>query len=201
MPAKPKKNGRQNYDWDLIKMDYVSDPQSSLKKISEKYEIRYRTVCDKSKADDWFATKKKFQAEVIEKATAKLTAKATAKKADQLANAIQAASNIADAILKKTEDPDQFCRYIVQEGSAESYGSAEHVFGKMDMRAAKDALSALKSIDEMIRGYYNIQKAEALNRQQLEREKFEFEKQKAEFSKPDASNSIRIEGFEKGWSE
>ena len=178
MPAKPKKNGRQNYDWDLIKMDYVSDPQSSLKKISEKYGIRLRTIADKSKADDWFATKKKFQAEVVEKATAKLTAKATAKKADELANAIKAVSNIAEAILKKTEDPDQFCRYIVQEGSAESYGSAEYVFGKMDMRAAKDALSALKTVDEMLRGYYNIQKAEQLQKAQIERERLELEKER-----------------------
>lgn len=201
MPAKPKKNGRQNYDWDLIKMDYVSDPQSSLKNISEKYGIRYRTVADKSKADDWFATKKKFQAEVIEKATAKLTAKATTKKGNELADVIMAATNIAEAILNKTKDPDQFCRYIVQEGSAESYGSAEYVFGKMDMRAAKDAVSALKAVDDLLRGYHNIQKAENLQRYQLEREKFEWEKQKADMLKPDATNSIRIEGFEKGWSE
>lgn len=178
MPAKPKKIGRQNYDWDRIKMDYVSDPRSSLKSISEKYEIRYRTVCDKSKADDWFATKKNFQAEVIEKATAKLIAKSTAKKADQLANAIMAASNIADAILKKSQDPDQFCRYIVQEGNAESYGSAEYVFEKMDMKAAKEAISALKGVDDLLRGYYNIQKAEQLQRYQLERERFELEKEK-----------------------
>lgn len=201
MPKKPSKNGRQNYDWDLIKMDYVSDPQSSLKNISEKYGIRLRTIADKSKADDWFATKKKFQAEVVEKATAKLTAKATSKKADELANAIKAATNIADAILKKSQDPDQFCRYIVQEGNAESYGSAEYVFEKMDMRAAKEAISALKGVDDLLRGYYNIQKAEALEKARLERERFEFEKQKAEILKPDSTNSIRIEGFEKGWSE
>lgn len=201
MPDQKKKNGRQNYDWDLIKMDYVSDPKSSLKKISEKYGIRYRTIEDRSKADDWFATKKKFQAEVVKKATAKLTEKATAKKADQLADAIIAASNIATLIRKKTEDPDQFCRYIVQEGSAESYGSTEYVFGKMDMRSAKDALSALKAAEDMIRGYYNIQKAETLNKQQLERERFEWEKEKSEAFKPKDGNAIRIEGFEKGWAE
>ena len=71
----------------------------------------------------------------------------------------------------------------------------------MDMRAAKDALSALKIVDDMLRGYYNIQKAEQIQRYQLEREKFEYEKQKAEYAKPDSSNSIRIEGFEEGWSE
>lgn len=201
MPDQKKKNGRQNYDWDLIKMDYVSDPKSSLKHISEKYGIRLRTIADKSKADDWFATKKKFQAEVVEKAASKLASKATSEKADQLADAIIAASNIAELIRKKTEEPDQFCRYIVQEGNAESYGSTEYVFEKMDMKAAKEAISALKGVDDLLRGYYNIQKAEALEKARLERERFEWEKQKSEAFKPTDGNAIRIEGFEKGWAE
>lgn len=197
MPKKPSKNGRQNYDWGKIKNDYVTDFNSSQKKISEKYGISLVTVAKRSKADDWFATKKEYQRKVTEK----LIEKVSEKNADKLANAITAASNIADAILKKSQDPDQFCRYIVQEGNAESYGSAEYVFEKMDMRAAKEAIAALKGVDDLLRGYYNIQKAEALERARLEREKFEFEKQKSEYAKPDSTNSIRIEGFEKGWSE
>ena len=197
MPAKPKKNGRQNYDWEMIKRDYVTDPYSSQQKISEKYGISLVSIRKHSKADDWLATKKKYQRELTEKVIEKVSAK----NADKLANAIIAASNIADAILKKSQDPDQFCRYIVQEGNAESYGSTEYVFEKMDMRAAKEAISALKGVDDLLRGYYNIQKAEALEKARLEREKFEFEKQKAEILKPDSTNSIRIEGFEKGWSE
>jgi len=197
MPAKPKKIGRQNYDWEKIKRDYVTDPDSSQQKISDKYGISLVSIRKHSKADDWFATKKDYQRKVTEK----FIEKVSAKKADQLANAIMAASNIADAILKKSQDPDQFCRYIVQEGTAESYGSSEYVFEKMDMKAAKEAISALKGVDDLLRGYYNIQKAEQLQRYQLERERFEFEKQKAEAFKPTDGNAIRIEGFEKGWSE
>ena len=197
MPAKSKKNGRQNYDWEKIKNDYITDFYSSQKKISEKYGISLVTVAKRSKADDWFAAKKEYQRKV----SAKLIEKVSEKKADELANTISAAANIADAILRKSQDPDQFCRYIVQEGNAESYGSAEYVFEKMDMRAAKEAIAALKGVDDLLRGYYNIQKAEALERARLEREKFEFEKQKAEYAKPDSTNSIRIDGFEVGWSE
>ena len=197
MPKKPSKNGRQNYDWEKIKNDYVTDFSSSQKKISEKYGISLVTVAKRSKADDWFATKKKYQ----QKVTEKLIEKVSTKKADELADAIIAASNIADAIRKKTEDPDQFCRYIVQEGNAESYGSAEYVFEKMDMKAAKEAIAALKGVDDLLRGYYNIQKADALERARLEREKFEFEKQKAELFKPTEGNVIRIEGFDKEWAK
>lgn len=179
MPAKPKKNGRQNYDWEKIKNEYVTDFNSSQKKISEKYGISLVTVAKRSKADDWFATKKKYQ----QKVTEKLIEKVSAKKADELADTIIAASNIANAIRIKTEDPNQFCRYIVQEGSVESYGSTEHVFEKMDMRAAKDALSALKGVDDLLRAYYNIQKAEELNKQKVEQERLALEKERLALEK------------------
>ena len=174
MPAKPKKNGRQNYDWEMIKRDYVTDPYSSQQKISEKYGISLVSIRKHSKADDWFATKKEYQRKVTEK----LIEKVSARNADKLANAIIAASNIADAILKKSEDPHQFCRYIVQEGNAESYGSSEYVFEKMDMKAAKEAISALKGVDDLLRGYYNIQKAEQIQKAQIERERLELEKER-----------------------
>ena len=197
MPDQKKKNGRQNYDWEMIKRDYVTDPYSSQQKISEKYGISLVSIRKHSKADDWFATKKEYQRKVTEK----LIEKVSAKNADKLANAIIAASNIADAILRKSQDPDQFCRYIVQEGNAESYGSAEYVFEKMDMKAAKEAISALKGVDDLLRGYYNIQKAEALEKARLERERFEWEKQKSEAFKPTDGNAIRIEGFDPEWAK
>ena len=192
-----KKDGGQRYDWEMIKLDYVTDPLSSQQKISEKYGVSLVSIRKHSKAEDWLATKKKYQRDVTEKVIQKVSAK----NADKLANAIIAASNIADAILRKSQDPDQFCRYIVQEGNAESYGSTEYVFEKMDMKAAKEAISALKGVDDLLRGYYNIQKAEALEKARLERERFEWEKQKSEAFKPTDGNAIRIEGFEKGWAE
>lgn len=197
MAKSPKKDGGQRYDWEMIKLDYVTDPLSSQQKISEKYGVSLVSIRKHSKAEDWLATKKKYQRDVTEKVIQKVSAK----NADKLANAIIAASNIADAILRKSQDPDQFCRYIVQEGNAESYGSTEHVFEKMDMKAAKEAISALKGVDDLLRGYYNIQKAEALEKARLERERFEWEKQKSEAFKPTDGNAIRIEGFEKGWAE
>lgn len=174
MPEKKKKNGRQNYDWAKIKRDYVTDPLSSQNKIAKKYGISLVTVAKRSKADDWFATKKEYQRKVTEKVIERVSAK----KADELADAIISASNIAKSIRKKTEDPDQFCRYIVQEGTADSYGSSEYVFGKMDMRAAKDAVAALEGVEKLLRGYYSIQKAEALHKQQIERERLELEKER-----------------------
>ena len=59
MADKPKKIGRQNYDWDAIKLDYISNPKSSVKQISEKYGIRQRTVAERCNKDGWVEAKKK----------------------------------------------------------------------------------------------------------------------------------------------
>lgn len=75
MPAKPKKNGRQNYNWNLIMNDYITDSGSSLGKISKKYGIRLATIKQKSKADNWFATKQEYQEKVRQKAAQKLIPK------------------------------------------------------------------------------------------------------------------------------
>ena len=68
-----KKDGGQRYDWEKIKLDYVTTPGSSLKKIAEKYGIRFATVADKSSADSWFATKREYQQEVSRQALKKAT--------------------------------------------------------------------------------------------------------------------------------
>ena len=72
----------------------------------------------------------------------------------------------------------------------------------------KDAMQTLDLIEKMTRSLYNLQKAEAIQKSQLdaerlalEREKFEWEKQKAEMFKPTEGNAIRIEGFDKEWAK
>lgn len=211
-----KKDGGQDkskhgnrYDWDLIKRDYVTNPKSSLKKIAEKYGIHFTTVNKHSKADNWFATKKEYQKEV----QAKVLAKCATKQADELAKELASVDNIADRIQKMLADEDQFNRHIVQETELSDSGipmtvTTEKIFTKTDVRAMKDALQSLKMIEEMKRSMLDLQRAEVLHRAQiekerlaLEREKFEWEKQKAEYARPDTTNSIKIEGLEEGWAE
>ena len=203
--AKSKKDGGQRYDWNAIKNDYVTDPGSSLKKMSEKYGVSFTTVKKHSKADDWLATKKKHQ----EKVRQKVADKIATRQANKLASEMMAADKLSAVVVKALNDELQFNRYLVQEGDLESgYVTVEKVFDKVDTRGLRDLAAVLKTLEEIKRSLYNIQKAEQLNKQYIERERldldkelFEFEKQKAEFMKPDVNNSIRIEGMEKGWAE
>lgn len=185
--ATKKKNGRQNYDWVKIKADYVSDPELSLKKIAIKYGIRERTVIDKSRAEGWFATKKKN----MEKLSAKVTERVTAKRADALAKEIEIADKISTRILKAMEDEEQFNRYIVNETVSDENTSMstsnEKVFNKVDMRALKDAAQTLNLVEEMKRSMLNIQKADQLNRERREERRLEMEEERLKMEQQKAS--------------
>lgn len=189
MATKKKKNGRQNYDWIKIKADYVSDPESSLHKIAVKYGIRERTVIDKSRAEGWFATKKKNMQVLSDKVTDKVTAR----KANALAKEIAIADKISSRILKAMEDEDQFNRYIVNETVSDENTSMstsnEKIFAKVDMRALKDAAQTLKLIEDMKRSMLNIQKAEQLNRERREERRLEMEEERLKIEQQKANLS------------
>lgn len=197
-----KKTGRQNYDWATIKHDYVTTPNMTLRKIAAKYGITLDTVAHKSKAEGWFATRKEHQTKVVTKAitkTCELQAKELAEEADFLAL-------MKGHVSRMLNDQNQFNRHIKVDPVTGDV--SDEILDKVDSRAVKDTMQTLKMIEEMSRSLYNIQKAEAIQKRQLEaerlqleRERFEFEKQKAELFKPDNSNSIKIDGLEEGWAE
>lgn len=201
MPKKPK-GGRRNKSWEKIKADYVTDPGLSLKKVAEKYGVPLRTVAEHSKAENWFATKQEHQEQYCNELATKLHQK----KADTLEQELMAALNFSDRLLKVLEDdPEQFNRHLIVTTISDDEGvittTDEKTFDKIDMRSMKDAVSVLKTIEELKRSILGIQTIENLQRYQLDRDRFEFEKHKADALKPDGSNSIRIEGYEEQWSK
>ena len=196
MPKKPSKNGRQNYDWNLIMTDYVTNADSSLRKISEKYGIRFTTVRDKSRADSWFASKQEYQKELRRKVATKVTTK----KVNELAGLVMASDTIEKTILKALNDPNYFNKHIVSRNLNDEQAELD----VLNTKAMRDMMRVIKDVEDVKRSILEIKRTDqqlAAERLQLEKERFEFEKQKAEMSKPDSSNSIRIEGFEIGWSE
>jgi hypothetical protein len=202
MPKDPHITGGIRHDWAAIKHEYVTNPDASLRKLAEKYGVSYRTIANKSKAEGWFATRKESISRVISKSISKTENKMAAELSDE-ADFLQL---MKGHVSKMLNDSEQFQRHLVTNivtGETE-----EKICGKTDSRAMKDAMQTLELIEKMTRSLYNLQKAETIQkhqldteRLQLERERFEFEKEKANFYKPDTSNAIRIEGFEEGWAE
>lgn len=204
MPKDPHINGGIRYDWTAIKHEYVTDPKASLRKLSEKYGVSYTTIAKKSKADNWFATRKECLSDIVSKSIS-LTTDRLARELTKESDFLTLIKGHVDRMLK---DEQQFNRHLVQGGMDDQFETKEIVAQKVDSRALKDTMQVLKMMEEMTRSLYNLQKAETIQKHQieaarleLERERFEFEKQKAEFSRPDNTNTIRIDGIEKEWSE
>ena len=104
-----KKTGRPNYDWAKIQHEYVTDPDMTLRKIAEKHGMNYVTVAKRSKAEGWFATRKKHQSNVISKAISKTEAK-QAKELSEEADFLQLMKGHMSRMLN---DDMQFQRQLV----------------------------------------------------------------------------------------
>lgn len=183
MADKPKKNGRQNYDWDAIKLDYISNPKSSINQISEKYGIRRATVAQKSRENGWANEKKEY----LQKVSTKASTKASTKQADRLARLIDATDKIAEVLEGALKDPEQFYRQFVPETVSEDGTMistyVDKTSKKLDTRAIKDVMQSVKMLEDINRSLHNIQKAETLNRERREDERLQIEKERWEAEK------------------
>lgn len=202
MPKDPHITGGIRHDWATIEHEYLTDPDATLRKLAEKYGVSKNAIYKKSKAEGWFATRKKTQA----KAVAKAVAKTTNRMATELSLEADFLALMEGHVGRMLKDEKQYQRQLVTNpvtGETE-----ERLTEKFDSRSMKDSMQILQMMEAMTRSIYNLQKAETIQkhqleaeRLQLEREKFEWEKQKSEYARPDSGNSIRIEGFEEGWAE
>ena len=178
---KPKKSGRQNYDWTTIKADYASDPKATLRSISEKYGISMTTIAKKSRADNWFATRKETQ----QKIAAKVITKNVNKIAAELSDEADLLAMMKGHVTRALKDQVQFNRHIKVDPITGDL--SEEVLEKVDARSAKDIMQTLKMIEEMTRSLYNIQKAETLQRHQIEAERLQLERERLELEKERAA--------------
>ena len=170
MATKSKKDGGQRYDWNLIMTDYVTNSDSSLRKIAEKYGIRFPTVQQKAKADSWFATKQEYQ----KKAQTKALSKACTKKANELAGLVTASDYIEKAILRSLEDPAYFHKHIVSRNLNEE----EDILSILNTKAMKDMMRVIKDVEDVKRSILDIKRSDAAERLAIERERLELEKER-----------------------
>lgn len=197
MATKSKKDGGQRYDWDLIMNDYVCNRGMSLRKIEKKYGIPHFTISKKSKADNWFAAKQEYQKQVqIEVRTEVRT-----KTVEDLVGLVRISDIVEKTIIQAIEnDPEYFYKHLINDNLSEK----REILDILNTKAMKDLMRVVKDVEDVKRSLQGIKREDqiiAAERLQLERERFEFEKQKTELFKPTEGNVIRIEGFEKGWSE
>lgn len=179
---------QRRIDWDAIKTEYVTTDISQRALIS-KYKVNNVDLAKHSKNEEWVRLRKEYKA----KATSKAIAKSCNKRANELAGVLDASFRIRDTILNAVEDPKQFNRYLVTEGSTGgAFTTEEQIFEKVDTKAIREMTQALKAVEGLIRSIGNIPTEAELQRLQLEREKFEIEKQKWEKEQAERSSAHEV---------
>lgn len=179
MPKDPHISGGIRHDWAAIKHEYVTDPNTSLRKIAKKYGVSLNTIAKKSKAEDWFATRKKTQTKIVTKGITKTVNKM----ADELSKESDFLERMKGHMDRMLQDDMQYQRHLVEtktfdEDGGMTIATEERLYNKYDSKAMKDSMQILQMMESMTRSLYNIQKAEALERQQIERERLELEKER-----------------------
>lgn len=179
MPKDPHITGGIRHDWATIEHEYLTDPDATLRKLADKYGVSRNAIYKKSKAEGWFATRKKTQA----KAVAKAVAKTTNKMAAELSEEADFLKLLKGHVGKMLNDTQQYQRHLVEtkvfdEDGGMTITTEEKHFDKFDSKAMKDTMQILTMMESMTRSLYNIQKAERIERTQIERERLEIEKER-----------------------
>lgn len=179
MPKDPHITGGIRHDWATIEHEYLTDPDATLRKLADKYGVSRNAIYKKSKAEGWFATRKKTQAKAVAKAVAKTTDKMAAELSEE-ADFLKLLKGHAGKMLNDTQ---QYQRHLVETKAIDEDGSMiitteEKLFDKFDSKAMKDTMQILTMMESMTRSLYNIQKAERIERTQIERERLELEKER-----------------------
>lgn len=196
-------NKSWSIDWKEIKTEYITNSDSSYRKLAEKYGIHEGVITKKAVAEGWYPAKKKYARDLV----AKAVAKQQKEEVNKLAKLQTAASSMADVIDKVFKDTQQFNRHIVldkyiDEDGSMSIENVEKVFEKVDTRAIKDLTGAIKDLAAVMRDIYDIPTAGERQAREIAAERLELEKRKAnKDEQADRDIHVVIEGYESEWSK
>lgn len=126
-----------------IKIEYISDPKMSYRKLADKYKYPLKKICAAGRKEGWVQLRKQCGDKIIKKTINRLSTE----KADELATVITTARKVIRKLEKTMEeDEKQFNRHIV----VENFTPKEKIFKKIDTRAVKDVATALKELAAVV---------------------------------------------------
>lgn len=177
------------YDYRKAELWYIRHKGSTLKSCAERYKIPLSSLIKKASAGKWNEKKKKYCNEVVTMAKDK----SVEADADALAAAAKTAEQAVKLIEKTIGEKKQFNKYIVSETDALGRtNSVEKEFEKVDMRAFRDCVAALKDLISILRNAKGIPTQAETFYQDIQRQKLELEKKKSEQDADEGGNTIEI---------
>lgn len=126
-----------------VKIEYISNPKMSYRKLAEKYDVPLKKISELGKKEGWVQLRRQTGDKILKKTINRLSTE----KADELAGIITTATKVIRKIDKTLEeDEKQFNRYIVNE----NFKAKEKIFKKMDTRAIRDIATTLKDLAAVV---------------------------------------------------
>lgn len=172
----------ETIDWKTIKTEYITDPTTSYRTLSEKYGVSYMSITKRAGSEGWVAARKKHAEKVISKTLDK-NAREESKRLARMQRSADKMSGVIENIFK---DTDQFYRHIVTEGTGMGESRTEcRVMEKVDTKAIKDLTSAMKDLTYVLRNLYGIPTVLEKSAMDIAAERLHLDKQKASAQLPD----------------
>ena len=105
-------------DWKKIKRDYITDPDSSYRKLSSKYGVSVKEICNHGRAEGWPEQRKQHMNNLSTKTLEKIVEKESNFVAEQMARIDQAVEiaigKAMEALLEIDPQDTQRHRQLVQ---------------------------------------------------------------------------------------
>lgn len=164
---------KKKNNWEKIKAEYITT-DISLRELAKKYKTSTSKMYEHSRSEGWVEARKQNRKIILKEAISK----SCIKPIKELAEILEASYKICDYICNALDDPQQFNRYLVRVGEGKgNFYTVEKIFDKVDTKAIKEMVCAIKNLADIIRSIEGINTEAEQQRLDIEWEKFQMEKQ------------------------
>lgn len=195
-------------DWEAIKTEYITT-DTSQSKLAKKYGVPRSTICKWCAREGWVEQRERYRAGVVQK-TIERRAHEDAKHLKNLMGAAERITEIAVDALQKEQslytipvDRDEEYSSPIDSKSGDVWTedsdgvpvlrrrwNEDRVSEAVNTRALKDLAAIVKDMTTLIRDFYDIPTAAQREQREINRERLEIEKKRAE--QGEASGNITI---------
>ena len=178
-------------DWQAIRLKYITG-RMGYKPLADAHKLRYSVLQRRATAERWPAQREEYRKQAADKAIER----ELENEVDRLATLIRVANHMQDVIANIDKDPDQFHRYLVQdeiydpECDTPLKTTEERVFKKLDTKAVRDIVAAVKDLLYIVRNLHGMPTQAEAEAQRVAAERLKIEQAKAD---ADTNTDKRIE--------
>lgn len=138
-------------DWDALKVEYATT-QITMRALAAQHGINASVLMRKAAQDGWTMARTQHARTVQAKAMRRVESRKVAK----LVGLQRSADKMVGVIEGVLGDPDQFRRHLVSKGSEGAFDTVERMFDKVDTKALRDMVAAIKDMTVTMRNLYGL---------------------------------------------